>query len=95
MTSHDFWLLLTYLPTHVRFCPFLRKLPILLHHFWIDLTTPAKKSMMYLKLLVFKGRHRIRIFSCLSFALFEKSEILIEKRNPDVLHQIAKSRNPG
>ena len=41
-----------------------------------------------------KGRHGILIFSCLLFVLFENFEILIEKTNPDILHQIAKSRNP-
>jgi hypothetical protein len=40
------------------------------------------------------GGHGILIFSCLLFVLFEKFEILIEKTNPDILHQIAKSRNP-
>ena len=38
--------------------------------------------------------HGILIFSCLLFVLFEKIEILIEKTKPDILHQIAKSRNP-
>ena len=51
------------------------------------------------------GRHRILIFSCLLFVLFEKicsikschfsnHGILIEKTKPDFLHQIAKSRKP-
>ena len=40
------------------------------------------------------GRHGILIFSCLLFVLFEKIENLIKKTNPDILHQIAKSRNP-
>ena len=39
-------------------------------------------------------RHGILTFSCLLFVLFEKIEILIEKINPDILHQIAKSQNP-
>ena len=39
-------------------------------------------------------RHGNLIFSCLLFVLFEKIEILIEKTKPDILHQIAKSRNP-
>ena len=30
----------------------------------------------------------------LTVVLFEKIEILIEKTKPDILHQIAKSRNP-
>ena len=41
--------------------------------------------------LPFEGRHGILIFSCLLFVPFEN---LIKKRNPDILHQIAKSRNP-
>jgi hypothetical protein len=46
------------------------------------------------KICSLKGRHGILIFSCLLFVLFEKIDILIEKTNPDILHQIAKSRNP-
>ena len=34
------------------------------------------------------------VFFCLLSVLFEKIEILIEKTKPDILHQIAKSRNP-
>jgi hypothetical protein len=40
------------------------------------------------------GRHGNLIFSCLLFVLFEKIEILKEKTKPDILQQIAKSRNP-
>ena len=43
--------------------------------------------------LPFEGRHGILIFSCLLFVPFEKIENLIKKRNPDILHQIAKSWN--
>jgi hypothetical protein len=43
--------------------------------------------------LPFEGRHGILIFSCLLFVPFEKIENLIKKRHPDILHQIAKSRN--